>query len=121
MDSSLVLDYDEDTLKSIVSVNDKLKKVMKPHQENGVKFMWDSCFGSKKYIDTEEGSGCILAHCMGLGKTLQVIALIHTILKDTKLKCVMVICPKNTIENWADEFNLWLKDVDENIKLYYNL
>lgn len=34
--------------------------------------MWDACFESLKQIEKTTGSGCILAHCMGLGKTLQV-------------------------------------------------
>lgn len=38
----------------------------------GVKFMYDCCYGSVDSIDKHPGSGCILAHCMGLGKTLQV-------------------------------------------------
>jgi transcriptional regulator ATRX len=38
----------------------------------GVKFMWDVCFESLKQIEKTKGSGCILAHCMGLGKTFQV-------------------------------------------------
>lgn len=41
-------------------------------QANGIKFMWDACFESAKRIKKDRGSGCILAHCMGLGKTLQV-------------------------------------------------
>jgi len=38
----------------------------------GVKFMWDACFESLKQTEKTKGSGCILAHCMGLGKTFQV-------------------------------------------------
>lgn len=34
--------------------------------------MWDCCCESVKKIEKSVGSGCILAHCMGLGKTLQV-------------------------------------------------
>lgn len=39
---------------------------------SGVQFMWDCCCESVKKIEKSPGSGCILAHCMGLGKTLQV-------------------------------------------------
>lgn len=34
--------------------------------------MWDCCCESVRKIEKSAGSGCILAHCMGLGKTLQV-------------------------------------------------
>lgn len=35
--------------------------------------MWDCCCESVRKVEKSAGSGCILAHCMGLGKTLQVI------------------------------------------------
>lgn len=34
--------------------------------------MWDCMYESVKRAKKEPGAGCILAHCMGLGKTLSV-------------------------------------------------
>ncbi len=55
--------------------------------------------------------GCILAHCMGLGKTLQTIALVHTVHENfpKQVPLVLVLCPVNTVKNWVDEFDKWLK------------
>lgn len=108
----LVLDFDPDTKKALVEVNKKLVTKLKPHQAKGVKFMWDACFESVAQI--QEGKvpgGAILAHCMGLGKTLQTITLTHTVLENRKAKIdrVMVICPVNTVKNWEDEYEKWLK------------
>lgn len=48
--------------------------------------MWDSCFESVKMATTTRGGGCILAHCMGLGKTLQVSVQVtcHVLLYGTR-------------------------------------
>ncbi|XP_046395134.1 transcriptional regulator ATRX homolog isoform X2 [Ischnura elegans] len=110
---SLVLDFDPDTKKPLVSVHPTIVKKLKPHQAEGVKFMWEACFESLKQMEETNGSGCILAHCMGLGKTLQVITLVHTLLTNpkTKVHTVLVICPLSTVLNWVNEFELWLKDL----------
>lgn len=68
----LVLDIDKKTNKPLIEVNTKLTKRLKPHQVEGVQFMWDACFESVSRLKKDRGSGCILAHCMGLGKTFQV-------------------------------------------------
>ncbi|KAJ8985898.1 hypothetical protein NQ317_010655 [Molorchus minor] len=107
----VVLDYDEQGKKEELAVHKSLVKKLKPHQASGVQFMWDACFESVKRAKTTEGSGCILAHCMGLGKTLQVITLVHTLLMESKrtgMEKVLVVCPLNTVLNWKSEFKKWL-------------
>lgn len=69
--NSLILDYIEKT-KTFIKVDEDILKYLKPHQIDGVKFMYDSCYGGIDHTKKNSGSGCILAHCMGLGKTLQV-------------------------------------------------
>lgn len=43
-----------------------LAEVLKPHQVEGIRFMW------QQLVQTGENRGALLAHTMGLGKTLQV-------------------------------------------------
>lgn len=119
----LILDFDEKTKEEFISVDKSLVRKLKPHQGQGVKFMWDTCFESIKRIDKGPGSGCILAHCMGLGKSLQVVTLVHTLLAhsdDTKVEKVLVICPLSTVLNWVNEFKIWLKQcaANRNIEIY---
>ena len=108
---SLVLDFDPVTMKVLVEVDKRLVKKLKPHQVNGVKFMWDACFESLEQIKSGKiPGGAILAHCMGLGKTLQTISLTQTVLQNPEVDVerVMVICPVNTVKNWQDEYDKWL-------------
>ena len=118
----LVLDFDEESKKELVVVHKELVKRLKPHQAQGIKFMWDACFESLKQIEKSEGSGCIIAHCMGLGKTFQVVTLIHTLMayEETGVNTVMVVCPLSTVLNWCNEFKIWLKHVPnaDDIEIY---
>lgn len=119
----LVLDFDPETKKELIVVHKDLVRKLKPHQAKGVKFMWDSCFESVKMAEKSPGGGCILAHCMGLGKTLQVITLVHTVMRYPQLKVnrVLVLCPLSTVLNWVAEFDMWLQDVDygDDIDVYH--
>ncbi|XP_011142974.1 transcriptional regulator ATRX isoform X3 [Harpegnathos saltator] len=116
----LVLDFDTETKEELVSVHEDLVKRLKPHQAQGIKFMWDACFESLERIKSTSGSGCIIAHCMGLGKTLQVVALTHTLLnhETTDIKTVLIVCPLSTVLNWANEYKIWLADMDDDVNVY---
>ncbi|KAH8378332.1 hypothetical protein KR093_010752 [Drosophila rubida] len=63
--NALILDYLEKT-KTFVQVHEDIVKLLKPHQIDGLKFMYDSCYGGIDHSRKTSGSGCILAHCMGL-------------------------------------------------------
>lgn len=54
------------------------------------------------------GSGCILGHEMGLGKSLQIICLCDVLLKYTEENQILCVVPINTLENWRKEFQIWL-------------
>lgn len=111
-ESSIVLDYDSKR-KTNICVHPDIVKHLKEHQIDGIRFMYDNSYGGVDYIDKFQGSGCILAHCMGLGKTLQLIALLHTVIRYSQLKTnrVLVICPKSTVMNWSEEIKRWLSPI----------
>ena len=100
----------DDHPKVPVVIDPKLAKVLRPHQVEGVKFLYRCVTG---LID-QKANGCIMADEMGLGKTLQCIALMWTLLKQspeagksTIQKCV-IACPSSLVRNWANELVKWL-------------
>ncbi len=100
----------DDHPKIPVVIDPRLVKVLRPHQIEGVKFLYRCTTGM---ID-EKANGCIMADEMGLGKTLQCIALMWTLLKQspeagksTIQKCV-IACPSSLVRNWANELVKWL-------------
>lgn len=48
------------------SLNDHIAQRVKKHQIRGIRFLWDSTI-----TESKELQGCLLAHTMGLGKTMQ--------------------------------------------------
>ncbi|KAJ3603212.1 hypothetical protein NHX12_030955 [Muraenolepis orangiensis] len=86
----------------------QLARAVKPHQVGGIRFLYDNLVESLERYKSSSGFGCILAHSMGLGKTLQVISFIDILLKHTGAHTVLAIVPVNTLQNWLAEFNLWL-------------
>ncbi|KAH7108135.1 P-loop containing nucleoside triphosphate hydrolase protein [Auriculariales sp. MPI-PUGE-AT-0066] len=94
-----------------VVIDPYLARHLRPHQVEGVKFMYESVMGMRAH----EGFGCILADEMGMGKSLQTITLIWTLLKQNPYSSrtgsvgkVLVVCPVTLLNNWKKEFNKWL-------------
>ena len=52
--------------------------------------------------------GVILAHSMGLGKSLQTIAFLHTFHAYWPGNRSLLLVPSNVLHNWVDEFHRWL-------------
>lgn len=84
-----------------VVVDPCLSKFLRPHQIEGVKFLYECTLG---YRDTSS-YGCILADEMGLGKTLQTISLVWTLLKQSPyhgenaiIRKVLIVCPASLLE-----------------------
>ncbi|KAK7925143.1 hypothetical protein WMY93_007453 [Mugilogobius chulae] len=70
---------DKDKLQVHVVVDPLLSRVLRPHQREGVRFLWDCVTGRR----IPGSYGCIMADEMGLGKTLQCIALMWTLLRQS--------------------------------------
>uniref|UniRef100_A0A8B9HVM4 RAD54 like 2 n=1 Tax=Astyanax mexicanus TaxID=7994 RepID=A0A8B9HVM4_ASTMX len=90
----------------------QLARAVKPHQIGGIRFLYDNLVESLERYKSSSGFGCILAHSMGLGKTLQVISFVDVLLRHTGARTVLAIVPVNTLQNWLAEFNLWLPSAE---------
>ncbi|XP_041859567.1 helicase ARIP4-like isoform X2 [Melanotaenia boesemani] len=86
----------------------QLARAVKPHQIGGIRFLYDNLVESVERFSSSTGFGCILAHSMGLGKTLQVISFIDVLFRHTQAHTVLAIVPVNTLQNWLSEFNTWV-------------
>eukprot|EP00116_Pleurobrachia_bachei_P010764 sb/3471026/ len=58
---------------SDIFLTPKLAATVKAHQIGGIRFLYDNIVESMSRFKSSPGFGCILAHTMGLGKTLQAI------------------------------------------------
>ncbi|DBA87025.1 TPA: hypothetical protein ACH3X2_000400 [Trebouxia sp. C0005] len=81
---------------------------LKPHQWAGVTFLWTNIVLDFEDPDDEDAGGCILAHSMGLGKSLQTIAFLHTFFAYYPDQRSLLLVPSNVVHNWVEEFHHWL-------------
>ncbi|KAJ5716333.1 hypothetical protein N7493_008244 [Penicillium malachiteum] len=104
-----------------IYLNSSVGRFVKPNQLLGIQFMW------REICESEKMEGCMLAHIMGLGKTMQVISLLLTIAEasaspDPKIRDqvpkklqgsrTIVLVPAGLIQNWLEEFDFWLPRTD---------
>ncbi|XP_031397920.1 protein CHROMATIN REMODELING 20 isoform X2 [Punica granatum] len=103
---NVVRERDEVAIRVPPSISAKLKT----HQVTGIRFIWENIVQSiGKVKSGDKGLGCILAHTMGLGKTLQVIAFLYTAMRcvDLGLRTALIVTPVNVLHNWRHEFTKW--------------
>lgn len=116
---SLIVNESKGDDQGFIYINDEIARRIKEHQVTGVRFMWDQLVATKKR------QGCLLAHTMGLGKTMQVITLLVTIgqasVSDDYSVCsqipeemrasrTLILCPATLVNNWLDEMLSWLPE-----------
>ncbi|KAJ2826881.1 hypothetical protein GGI24_002794 [Coemansia furcata] len=107
---------------------------LKPHQLQGMCFMWHNLVMLSNHQSSTGDMGtsssgqlipaqhrCILAHSMGLGKTLQTITLIYMLLNTVSTPTpipdfvgsnfntcrMLILCPPTIQANWTAEFWKW--------------
>jgi SNF2 family DNA or RNA helicase len=109
-----------------VVVDPFLARKLRPHQKQGVRWMYRAIHGFSP-VSPETGTppssqvaidhaGCLLADDMGLGKSLQSLALIWTMLRQgphgaPTAKRALLVCPASLVGNWAAEVSKWLGGV----------
>uniref|UniRef100_A0A8D3EAL0 Helicase ARIP4-like n=1 Tax=Scophthalmus maximus TaxID=52904 RepID=A0A8D3EAL0_SCOMX len=103
-----------------IFLSPQLARAVKPHQIGGVRFLYDNLVESVERFGSGSGFGCILAHSMGLGKTLQVISFIDVLFRHTQAHTVLAIVPVNTLQNWLSEFNTWVPKNEPSLMLSRN-
>lgn len=71
-DGGVIINIGHKGNESKIYIAPQIARVIKPHQIGGIRFLFDNIIESVELFDKSSGFGCILAHSMGLGKTLQV-------------------------------------------------
>ncbi|KAH9517175.1 hypothetical protein DERF_007865 [Dermatophagoides farinae] len=118
----LILDIDKQNEKILIEVDEGFVQILKSHQRDGIQFMFDCTIESVDRLKNHcHQTGCILAHSMGLGKTLQAVAYLHTIMTNQHtarfIRKALIIVPYNVHKNWQDEIQKWLDEC----RRYFNI
>ncbi|KAJ1335079.1 transcriptional regulator ATRX [Microdochium nivale] len=116
-ESQFIINMSKADDEGLIYVHPEIARRIKMHQVEGVRFMWNQI--------VQKGStrqGCLLAHSMGLGKTMQIITLLVAITEasrsedesirqqvpeDLREPHFLILCPPTLVANWFDELVSW--------------
>ena len=116
--SRLIINVAKEEHQSLIYVHEHIGSRIKDHQIEGVRFLWNQIV-----LDSQVRQGCLLAHTMGLGKTMQVVTMLVAVAEaaasvDASIRSqvpeelreskTLVLCPSGLVDNWLDELLLWV-------------
>ncbi|GMQ04571.1 hypothetical protein CsSME_00049938 [Camellia sinensis var. sinensis] len=93
-----------------------VKRSMYPHQREGFEFIWKNIAGDIYLKELKEkafggGSGCIISHAPGTGKTRLTIVFLQTYMKLCGTCRPVIIAPCSMLLTWEEEFRKWKVDI----------
>ncbi|XP_059668799.1 SNF2 domain-containing protein CLASSY 3-like [Cornus florida] len=93
-----------------------IKNSMYPHQQEGFEFIWKNIAGGihlekLKQPAFDGGSGCIISHAPGTGKTRLTIVFLQTYLELFPTCRPVIIAPCSMLLTWEEEFRKWNVDI----------
>lgn len=115
----LIINESKQDHEGLIYVTESIGSRIKDHQIEGVQFMWN-------HVVSDSRQGCLLAHTMGLGKTMQIITLLVALAEaakseDPSVSCqvpehlresrTLILCPAGLVENWHDELLTWAPEM----------
>ncbi|KAI1644517.1 P-loop containing nucleoside triphosphate hydrolase protein [Daldinia loculata] len=113
---NMIINESKEDDQGFIYIHPEIARRIKEHQVAGVRFMWN------QIVDSRAKQGCLLAHTMGLGKTMQIITLLVAIAEaagseEKSISCqipkglkeskTLVLCPPSLVNNWMDELLSW--------------
>ncbi|KAL4570546.1 hypothetical protein LXL04_026202 [Taraxacum kok-saghyz] len=109
LDDSKGSEYEEGTVWDLVP---GVKETMYPHQRDGFEFIWKKIAGGTHIQNlqkqlTNGGSGCIISHAPGTGKSRLTIVFLQSFMRMYPDSRPLIIAPRCMLLTWEEEFKKW--------------
>ncbi|TPX61356.1 hypothetical protein PhCBS80983_g01142 [Powellomyces hirtus] len=133
----IIINLGHDEKEKHILVAPFLAGQLKDHQIQGIQFMWKNIIMVKQPSPDGQAmrhAGCILAHAMGLGKTIQTITFIYTLMDEIRKGNeaipphlregrILIVVPVSVVINWKAEITKWIdaEDISTTLKKIYTL